>query len=346
TYERTTGCCGIEGPNYAIKMSALLFLRALDTRKTFHIASNFAEASTFDDVVLKLGDSTYLLQLNHKIKSQTVLNLRQLVQDKDFKLNKYLESLLEIKNKWETNDDLKKSVKFAHAKFVIFTNIAVDEYLINDADTADLSIVNTGGKLLCMTELCGNLPRYKAILSASVSSGNVFGSSELWEVVHKLYNKQARVLPNKNQLEKILTNLVYLGDLTPYQEFVPQLFLCTKQSDELNLDNLIKQEIHSDKLYEQFMKAVTNWWRTSENYLTRDWKEWTDMFEICRTSIIKPNPLIDFKFSLEHYDPIREKITKRMLLIKSKCAISAQLKCCRPLYQHFAGKCQHSERKC
>ncbi|KAJ9587583.1 hypothetical protein L9F63_018965, partial [Diploptera punctata] len=321
TFNKMKGFADISGSNYEIKMSALLFLRAIQTREEFQIASNMESAGKFDDVVLKLGDRTYFLQLKHKYNSGTVLKLRQFVHDKDFKLSKYLESLKEIKDRWETDDDLKEFGKFENAKFVLFTNVGANEGLVNDADTADLSIVTTGGKLFCFCELFDSLPTYKTILSAAVSNENLTESAELLEVVQKLYSQEVRVLPSKKLLQETLEHVECLGKLSPYQDLIPQLFLCTEQAAETDLDDLIKQEIHSDKLLDRFMKSALNWWRTSNKYLTADWKEWTDMLESCTASIIEPNPLIDIKFQPEHCVAITEKLTRgnRKLLFKSSC---------------------------
>ncbi|KAJ9601260.1 hypothetical protein L9F63_000555 [Diploptera punctata] len=311
----------IAGQNYEMKMSALLFLRALQTHEKFHIASNLSAAGKFDDVVLKLGESTYFLQLKHKQNSHTVLKLRRLAHDNDFKLKKYLESLQDIKKRWENDDDLKECGKFEAAKFIIFTNVGVDDGLINDADTAGLSIVNTGGKLVSLSELCENLSRYKRILSSAVGSESVTASPQLWEVVHKLHSKQARNIPNKKLLQEILENLEYLGDMTLYQDLVPQLFLCTQQSAETDLDDIIKREIYSDTLFDQLMKAVMNWWRTSNEYLTEDWKEWQHIFNACIASITQPNPLRGIIFQPEYCVDILEMLTcgNRKLFIKSDC---------------------------
>ncbi|KAJ9596471.1 hypothetical protein L9F63_012510 [Diploptera punctata] len=94
TFNKMKGFADISGSHYEIKMSALLFLRAIQTREEFQIASNM--------------------------------------------------------------------------------------------ESADLSIISTGGKLFCFSELFDSFPTYKTILSAAVSSENVTESAELLEVVQKL----------------------------------------------------------------------------------------------------------------------------------------------------------------
>ncbi|KAJ9589832.1 hypothetical protein L9F63_027908 [Diploptera punctata] len=145
---------------------------------------------------------------------------------------------------------------------------------------------------------------------------------ELFEIVHKLYNKQARVLPSKEQLQEILEYLKCLEDLTRYHQFIPQLYLCAGQVAETDLDALIKQEIQSDTMKEQFLKAVLKWWRTSNEYLSADWKVWQDIFESCSANFIQPNPQTNVKFQAEYCVAIREKLTdcNRKLLMKSNCA--------------------------
>ena len=198
SYEKTKGFSDMTGENYEVKISALLYLRALQTGQEFHLASNMRGAGSFDDVVLTLGDSTVFLQLKHKKNSETVLKLRDLTHDTNFKLLKYLESYLDIKQRWQDNTDLQHCGRFGNAKFVIYTNARVDDSLVNIVGTTDwLSIVNTGDTCVCLTELFDSLPTYKAVLSAAVSSGNITATPELWDVVHKLYNKQAQVLPSK-----------------------------------------------------------------------------------------------------------------------------------------------------
>ncbi|KAJ9585550.1 hypothetical protein L9F63_002667, partial [Diploptera punctata] len=328
-YEKTKGFADMTGENYELKMSALLFLRALQTGHQFHLASNMMAAGSFDDVVLTLGDCTVFLQLKHKKNPQTVLTLQDITRDKNFRLLKYLESYIDIKQHWQNNIDLQRCGKFENAKFVIYTNAGVDEDLVDTADSIGLlNIISTGGRCVCFKQLFENLPTYKAVLSAAVNSENVAATPQLWDIVQKLHDQQVETLPKRKELKEILGHLESLGDLSRYQQFNCQLYLCIRQASEADLRDYIRSEIHSDILLDKFLAGVQNWWRTSSYYLTAKSHFWQDILNKCAATVIQPNAGINVKFTKEHCDHLRQVFTSdnRMLYIQSQCINLSTLK--------------------
>lgn len=103
TYEKTKGFAHGRGLAYEIKVSALLFLRALQLTERFYIASNMAGVGAFDDVMsYKLKGShkwkTSFVQLKHKTSKRdiTVQSLTDFKRKGDFYLVKYCKSYSEI----------------------------------------------------------------------------------------------------------------------------------------------------------------------------------------------------------------------------------------------------------
>ncbi|KAJ9598100.1 hypothetical protein L9F63_026796 [Diploptera punctata] len=282
-------------------------------------------AGDFDDVVLTLGNRTVFLQLKHKGKNDIVLKLSHLTMNKNFKLSKYLDSYLDIKKYWQENNDLQHCGNFEDAIFVIYTNAAVSKDLTNTVDSLDvLNIINTGDTYVSLTRLFENLPKYKTILAKAIESENVADVPELWDVAHQFFSKKSTTLPSKKQLQETLEQIECLGDdLTQYQSFISQLYLCTGQKAEKDLDQLIRHEIQNvcgtDSVLQEFMEKMIDWWRYSNSYLTVKTEFFQDIIQKIAVNVIK-KPTLKVQFSQNECHTVRQiSQGNRKIFLNTKC---------------------------
>ncbi|XP_069699656.1 uncharacterized protein [Periplaneta americana] len=145
-YKKTGGACGMSGAMYEVKLSGLLFLRAVNEGQDFRIASNMEAGGKFDDIVFSFGGNTTFVQLKHKTgKRQTVTERKLKEEVGDFSIPMYYKSYCELKNKWGQHPDLQHWGPFRDVRFVVYTNAAMTRTLgENVDDTALHDVLMTG----------------------------------------------------------------------------------------------------------------------------------------------------------------------------------------------------------
>ncbi|XP_066998891.2 uncharacterized protein [Anabrus simplex] len=139
-YQRRPGAADQKGTNFEIRMSALIYLRALRTSKHFRLAVNDAAAGDFDDIVFSTMVENNEKRLFIQLKHRTGVISKNLLSSATGKLslNKYFRSV--------QADIL--SGNFRNVLFVLYTNAAVNACTsvtpgLIDTDTIDL--ISTGG---------------------------------------------------------------------------------------------------------------------------------------------------------------------------------------------------------
>ncbi|KAJ4432070.1 hypothetical protein ANN_20684 [Periplaneta americana] len=156
-YERASGVANMTGELYEVKMVALLFVRALNQSLDFHIASSMNAAGAFDDVVLRVGKKTVLIQLKHRENTCKQIEQKDLVKKKgNFSLLKYYESYCKVRNNWTEDKDLQLCGNFQDALFIVYTNAKMAEDIGSNVCNCDWrNILGTGGNCLQFTsETC------------------------------------------------------------------------------------------------------------------------------------------------------------------------------------------------
>ena len=140
----------MSGELFEVKMSTLLFLRGLKSQLEFCIASNMADAGSYDDIVFPLGHQTAFMQLKHRQNKDPKIYRSQLLTVKgDFSLLKYCKSYFHIKRNWQQSDDLQNCGRFEDALFIVFTNAKLDDNVIsNVVYSGILAMINTEGKIV------------------------------------------------------------------------------------------------------------------------------------------------------------------------------------------------------
>ncbi|XP_069700029.1 uncharacterized protein [Periplaneta americana] len=149
-YKKRGGACGMSGAMYEVKLSGLLFLRAVNEGQDFCIASNMEAGGKFDDIVFSFGGTTTFVQLKHKTgKRQTVTERKLTEEEGDFSIPMYYRSYCELKNKWGQDPDLQHWGPFRDVRFVVYTNAAMTRTLgENVDDTALHDVLMTGGECI------------------------------------------------------------------------------------------------------------------------------------------------------------------------------------------------------
>ncbi|KAJ4448681.1 hypothetical protein ANN_00071, partial [Periplaneta americana] len=149
-YKKIGGACGMSGAMYEVKLSGLLFLRAVNEGQDFRIASNMEAGGKFDDIVFSFGGNTTFVQLKHKTgKRQTVTERKLTEEVGDFSIPMYYKSYCELKNKWGQHPDLQHWGPFRDVRFVVYTNAAMTRTLgENVDDTALHDVLMTGGECI------------------------------------------------------------------------------------------------------------------------------------------------------------------------------------------------------
>ncbi|XP_069670311.1 uncharacterized protein [Periplaneta americana] len=150
-YEKTIGSCGNAGYLYEVKMPGLVFLRLINNRKSFCIATNMKAAGKFDDLILRVDGNTVLVQLKHKEGTQNAEKRRKYMIDQIFKIHEHYCSYLKTRKYWGLDPDLQHWGPFSNAQFVVYTNAALDED--GGVDTDFHAVLMTEGKC---KRYCGN----------------------------------------------------------------------------------------------------------------------------------------------------------------------------------------------
>ncbi|XP_069670556.1 uncharacterized protein [Periplaneta americana] len=150
-YEKTGGACRNEGYMYEVKMAELLFLRLINDRKSFHIASNMAAAGKFDDLVLSIDGKAVFVQLKHKLGPQVSEKKRLYTVRRVFPIEKHCSSYYSLKKAWRQKTDLQRWGSFSDVQFVVYTNapVAVGEDV---EDSHVQTLLKTGGRCVCLSK--------------------------------------------------------------------------------------------------------------------------------------------------------------------------------------------------
>ncbi|KAJ9576403.1 hypothetical protein L9F63_006759 [Diploptera punctata] len=228
-----------------------------------------------------------------------------------------------MKNKWANEEDLHPYEKFENIKFILFTNspLKMEQYPKNQSkNSCDIfckleNILKTGGHFFKISrkthsfvyDVFDNLPKYIQVLKSESSS-----EDEILSVVRELLNKEAKTLPSRKELNKLLNDLENLGDLSDYEQFMSNFYFCIEQVPESRLDNLIKRELvilcGESRMYAEFLAGVQNWWQNSHYYLTEHIPFWKAILQDCVTKFSHTSEL-SLKFTETELDAVKTKIT-------------------------------------
>ncbi|XP_069670620.1 uncharacterized protein [Periplaneta americana] len=251
-YEKTGGACRIEGYNYEVKMAGLLFLRLINERKGFHIASNMAAAGKFDDLVLGIGDKTLFVQLKHKLGPQVSEKKRLYTVRQVFRMKDHYSSYCDLKNAWGQKTDLQWWGPFSDVQFVVYTNavVAVGEAV----DTDVQNVLMTGGKCLRLSESefpeLRNEPEFNPFLHQFRLYTQQASEKKLESLIR---TELLRALGADSQFQTFLTNITNWMEgpgsyLTENVEFWKDIVKCSV--DDLNkakIDQLAKFKLQFDE---------------------------------------------------------------------------------------------------
>ncbi|XP_069701730.1 uncharacterized protein [Periplaneta americana] len=303
-YTKTKGHADMSGELYEVKMISLLFLWALNTKQDFYLASNMEAGDKFDDIVLRFREQTIFIQLKHKNESKS----KCVIYDHwfksasgDFSLLMYYKSFCKIKHQWKKDKDLKQCCgKFEDAIFILYTNA---EMTAHNTDTSQCipdnksyifelfhNILNSGCKkrnsdIFCFTEdrhqyiyqLFENLSKYRDVLKDARNNRELLKSPKVLNIVKELGNKDADCV-TQQEVDRLFKALESIEDFSSYKQFLSQLWVCTGQLTERELDSPIREEIikalGTDESYIQLLADVQNWWRKSHFYLTQHTDFW------------------------------------------------------------------------
>ncbi|XP_069670557.1 uncharacterized protein [Periplaneta americana] len=149
-YKKTVGSCRNEGYMYEVKMAGLLFLRLINERESFHIASNMNAAAKFDDLVFSIDGKAVFVQLKHKLGAQVSERKRLYTVRRIFAMKDHYSSYCDLKKDWGQKTDLQLWGTFSDVQFVVYTNapMAVGEAV----DTDVQNVLMTGGKFIHFSE--------------------------------------------------------------------------------------------------------------------------------------------------------------------------------------------------
>ncbi|XP_069670552.1 uncharacterized protein [Periplaneta americana] len=249
-YKKTDGACRIKGYMYEIKLAGLLFLRLINEKKRFHIASYMDVAGQFDDLVLSIDGKAVFVQLKHKLGAQASERKLHTVH-RIFRIEKLYSSYCNLKKDWEEKTDLQLWGPFSDVRFVVYTNavVAVGEAV----DTDVQNVLMTGGKCLRFSE--NDFPKLK-------------NEPEFNQFLHqfRLYTEQAslkqldslirtellKALSTDSQVQTFLTDIMdWMGGpgsyLTENVQFWKDIVKCAL--DDLNkakIDQLAKFNLQFD----------------------------------------------------------------------------------------------------
>ncbi|KAJ4443200.1 hypothetical protein ANN_04867, partial [Periplaneta americana] len=153
-YEKESGFAKMSGQWYEVKLAALVFLRSVNQRVDFHIASNMKAGGKFDDIVLKVGDKTIFVQLKHREGIHSTVTERLLnAEGGDFSISKYYKSYCDLREQWGKHKDLKDCGLFEDAWFVVYTSGNMADGLDRDIGNTELhNFLNTEGKCIAFSQ--------------------------------------------------------------------------------------------------------------------------------------------------------------------------------------------------
>lgn len=275
-------------------VAALLFIRAMNTKQKFQLASRLHTPHSFNDIILKLGEQTLFLQLKHCSQFSKNMEISQFLQLKgDFSLLRYCKSFCELKKQWTQNKYLQSYGRFEDSIFIVYTNVEMSrDNGRNVGNAVWQKVLRSGGNCFCFSEdkfpdvyeMFQNFERYKQLLANSSYNSHLTTQRELFGFIRKVWNSRATTLPGIIELNKLLKELQQLGDLSYYKEFLSRLWFFTGQAPDSNLDEQTKQEIRlacgtseTNLIYDRLKKQVEDWCKYSNKFLTQESPFWKDI---------------------------------------------------------------------
>jgi hypothetical protein len=272
-------------------VAALLFIRAINTKQKFQLASHSYTPHLFNDIILKLGDQTLFLQLKHCPHFGNNMEISQFLQLKgDFSLLRYCKSFCEIKMQWAQNKYLQSYGQFEDSIFIVYTNVEIShDNGRNAGSSVWQKVLCSGGHCFSFSEdkfpdvyeMFQNFERYKQLLADSSYKSDLTTQQELCGFIGKVWNSRATTLPGIIELSKLLKELQQLGDLSHYKEFLSRLWFFTGQALDRNLDEQTKQEIglacgnsETNLIYDNLKKQIKDWCKYSNQFLTQESPFW------------------------------------------------------------------------
>ncbi|XP_069670304.1 uncharacterized protein [Periplaneta americana] len=251
-YEKLAGSCGYLGFLYEVKMSGLVFLRLMNNRKIFHIATNMKAAGKFDDIVLRVDGNTVLVQLKHKEGTQNAEKRRKRTIDEIFNIHEHYNSYMETSRKWGRDPDLQHWGPFSNAQFVVYTNGALDEDGGVDSDFH--AVLMTGER--CKRYYGNDFPslKNKRNFNQFLHQFRFYTEQASQEQLDSLIRTElVRALGTDSQFQTFLTNIEnWRKDpgtyLTENVEFWKDMVKCN--ADDLNrekVDQLAKFNLQFDE---------------------------------------------------------------------------------------------------
>jgi len=177
-YEKRKGTTGIQGHAFEFKLCALAYLRAKEKWRKFKLASNVDGHGAFDDILIeyinsKSGLSHIFVQL--KSTSERITLGKLTGNNKDFGLNKYYESYIDIEEKFNcTGGSVKIDSGIDERMFILYSNADIGHGVKSnkDMDVGEADFLLTGGPVLqfskkkhkAIYEHLQNLPKYREFL--------------------------------------------------------------------------------------------------------------------------------------------------------------------------------------
>ncbi|XP_069702883.1 uncharacterized protein [Periplaneta americana] len=315
SFTKTSGFADGAGQEYEIKVSALLFMRALQQTKQFLIATNLGGAGAFDDVVIvyKANNTekwkTCFVQLKHKT-SKKPITIRNLIDVKgskgDFKLIKYCKSYTEIKARYQNckGDDPVFSGDFNDSEYVIFTNAKLDDNLssrlkesyctaqkllepkkdigsvFSFSETVDKDICQYFEDVMRLKELLDSLD-FKTVSEEELEN-------KIKHFKMSLSNKLSKTLNSVLRIEELQQVQTELNEMADFGEFLRKLSLFVEQPTEEDLDAIIEREIHeyfrtndddTKAIWRDLYEGILQWWKKGNYFLTEAESLWQKIIQ-------------------------------------------------------------------
>ncbi|XP_069687356.1 uncharacterized protein [Periplaneta americana] len=316
-FEKRDGTADGAGQRFEVKILVFLFLRALNKRRNFRIASNMNHCGAFDDVVFqyKLDDvwETSFLQLKHKKKSVQPMEIFAESRSA-FDLIKYLQSYHIIKQQFSIANK-KHPVfggDFEHCTFLLYTNsVFRKKRQLQHGRFLEDDIHNSGGSNGFVFSFNENNEEDELVMSLlneyeyckqSLETINYRNGEkvtlqpgilqEICELLNSVTNtdlisilENLKKRPLKQNLEKTLEGLNYVSSRST---FLNKLKVLDGQADVNALDDVIKNQIHevcgtdsdeTNRIQKELVQNMEIWWRSGTEFITEDAEFWRKMMQ-------------------------------------------------------------------
>ncbi|KAJ4448806.1 hypothetical protein ANN_00197 [Periplaneta americana] len=313
-YKKRKGFADGAGLQYEIKITALLFLRALKHTQHFRIATNLEEAGAFDDIVIAYKSEksetwrTSFIQLKHKISERliTMHSLLDLKSKGDFRLSKYCNSYNEIKGQFQISNKEHPVFggDFNDSEYVIFTNAKMDPnlskrlgqsqcaiqtllkpstdtgYAFSFSETSDKDIYQYLEDLLKLKELLHSMD-LKTIPEKEVENK----IDQLKTSVSQRLSRTLELGKKRRELESIKSELQNLADCG---EFLSKISFFVEQPTEEEIDEVMEEEIYNyfrtsevdtKNIWKALYEKISQWWKKENTYLTETEIFWQELIE-------------------------------------------------------------------